>query len=322
MCKVIIQFVSFFRHCVLTFVSIVSMCSSIILSTHVHTLAMPNNSQGSETKLQVIATTFPIYLFTRNIVSNRNYIKVDLLITSQSGCPHDYSPGPADMTRLSNADIIIKYGMGLDANIDKILKNVASKARLVDASHGISSASSTASTHVCQDPHIHASPDIASRMVVNIAKALSTIDPEGAGAYMLAAEKYTAKLLSTGRILNSCCAHLPKRGIILQQSSLTHLVDAAGLEIVAIIEEEEGKTPSAAQLMEIIKIAKDGKTVLIACEAKLSDKLANTVAEESGLPVIRLDSLSFGPTDAPNSFYETIMARNCQILGQSLGIKQ
>lgn len=320
MTKPFVQNLSLFYNYVMQLITIFTIFFSIILSTSITVLA--NNDVLKEHKsIHIMATTFPVYLFTKNIVSTRSYVNVDLLITSQSGCPHDYSPGPSDMARLANADIIIRYGMGLDANIDKVLKNVSPNAILIDASHGINSPGSTNSGSVIADPHIHASPEFAAMMVGNIAKALSSIDPEGADAYFLAAEKYSAKLLSSGRILNGCGRNFTRNGVILQQSSLTHLAVAAGFEIVAIIEEDEDKSPSPSKLMEIAKVAKDGRSVLIICETKLSDKLARSIAEESGLPIVRLDSLSSGPANAPDSFYETIMAQNCKLLGQHFGLK-
>ena len=56
------------------------------------------------------------------------------------------------------------------------------------------------------------------------------------------------------------------------------------------------------------------KPVLIAGEPQYSDKPAQTLARETGVPAAQLDPVASGPADAPLSYYEAVMTANCKTL--------
>ena len=70
----------------------------------------------------ILCTTFPIYLFTKNITKGVKDVKVSLLIPPGTGCPHDYTITPGDMRKLAVKNLIlVMNGASLD---DFFLKSV------------------------------------------------------------------------------------------------------------------------------------------------------------------------------------------------------
>ena len=61
----------------------------------------PTMGKADAAEQTVLATTYPIYQIVRNVTQGRDGVKVDLMLPSQMGCPHDYALTPQDMIRIS-----------------------------------------------------------------------------------------------------------------------------------------------------------------------------------------------------------------------------
>lgn len=276
-------------------------------------------------ELRVLATTFPVYLFTRNVTHGRPYVHVELLIPAQSGCPHDYSLSPRDMQKLDQAQALVINGLGLEDFLGAPLRKNNSSLIVIDSSTGIAplplprgAQAHGHGTHSHNDvnPHLFAGPQQAAAMTYNIANGLARIDPAGAAAYRAAAEAYAARLLSLGRRLHMLGTRAPRKGIVLQHDALAYLAHDAGLEVMAVIQESEDSQPSAARLIALAKLIRQEKPVLIAGEPQYSDKPALALSRETGVPTALLDPVASGPADAPLDYYETVMSANCRTLEQ------
>lgn len=99
--------------------------------------AAPPQASGQPAELRVLATTFPVYLFTRNVAHSRPYVRVELLIPAQAGCPHDYAPTPRDLQKLAQAQVVVMNGLGLEEFLAAPLKKINAKATVIDSSKGI-----------------------------------------------------------------------------------------------------------------------------------------------------------------------------------------
>lgn len=103
---------------------------------------------------------------------------------------------------------------------------------------------------------------------------------------------------------------------MLQHDALAYLTYDAGLEVMAVIQESEDTQPSAARLIALAKQIRQEKPVLIAVEPQYSDKPAQALSRETGVPAALLDPVASGPADAPLDYYETVMSANCRTLEQ------
>ncbi|WP_165176050.1 metal ABC transporter substrate-binding protein [Desulfovibrio sp. ZJ369] len=301
-------------------------CLTMILAGLFFSLLFPAGGKAGPleqpAELRVLATTFPVYLFTRNVAHSRPYVHVELLIPAPSGCPHDYSLTPRDMQKLDQAQVLVINGLGLEDFLGAPLQKNNS-LRVIDSSAGIAPLSlppgAQAHGHGKDNnndvnPHLFASPQQAAAMTYTIANGLARIDPAGAAAYRAAAEAYAARLLSLGRRLHMLGACAPRKGIVLQHDALAYLAHDAGLDVMAVIQESEDTQPSAARLIALAKLIRREKPVLIAGEPQYSDKPALALSRETGVPTALLDPVASGPADAPLDYYETVMSANCRTL--------
>ena len=76
---------------------------------------LPLSLQAASRPVHVLATTYPVWQLARPLVAGLENVRLDLLIPAATGCPHDYAPTPADLTKVATADVILMNGLGLEA---------------------------------------------------------------------------------------------------------------------------------------------------------------------------------------------------------------
>ena len=285
------------------------------------------SAAAGQGKLRILATTYPVYLLARNVVQSNPGAQVDLLIPAQTGCPHDYALTPKDMQKLAQADVLLLNGLGLDDFMLKALPNAKPGLVVVDSSAGITPLKEDSAheegdedhdghhhDHGGVNPHAFASPRLAAVMVKNMAQGLAKADPQNAASYESNASAYEKVLSGLSERLAALGNKAPNKGIALMHDALSYMARDGGLEVVAVIQEDEEAQPSAGRLITVAKILREHKPALIASEPQYSDKAVQTLAREVGIPAAQLDSLASGPTSPSLDHYEKTMNNNINIL--------
>ena len=71
--------------------------------------------------LHVLATTYPVYLFTTAVTEGAENVEVSLLVNQPVSCLHDYTLTVTDMKAIEGADVIVMNGAGLEDFMDDAL---------------------------------------------------------------------------------------------------------------------------------------------------------------------------------------------------------
>ena len=111
------------------------------------------------------------------------------------------------------------------------------------------------------------------------------------------------------------------RKIVTEHAVFDYLARDAGLEIVAVVEESPGQEPSAAEMLELVKLVKSSGAGAVFTEPQYPAKVGQTIAKEAGVPVAVLDPVATGPDNPPLDYYQKIMATNLDTLRRTLGTK-
>ena len=306
---------------------------------------------------RVLCSTFPLYQITRNVVAGRDSVRVQLMIPAQLGCPHDYVLTPQDMQKLAKADVLIVNGLGMEeflgapvakANPPVFALSTAPKAskkrwhttRDHEEEHpeqqghhqriqGHADQGAAMSLNITAittrirgvNPHLFASPQMVAKLALNIATELGQIDPEGAAIYAKNAQAYAARMNKLGDELAALGQTLKSNRIVTQHGVFDYLARDMGLEVVAVVQAHAGQEPSAAEMLEIIKITKEKKAGAVFTEPQYPAKIGQTIAKEAGIPMATLDPVANGPKDAGTDYYEKVMRRNLETLKKTLGTK-
>lgn len=286
----------------------------------------------------MLASTFPVYQIARNVTRDLAHVRLQLLLPAAAGCPHDYTVSTADLRALTQANILILNGFGLDDFLIPALRKTNNAPHIITAGKNVTPlpatgndihskhatapqsalsapysaaptpASAHAHEHLAVNPHIFASPRRTALMARTIADELAVLDPNHAQSYQKAASDYAARLMALDAQLTAVGAAATAKGIVVQHDAASYLVTDAGLTIIAVLQENEDQAPSAARLLAVAELMRRKKPALIVAETQYSDRLAQTLAHETGLPVVRIDTGASGPENAPLEHFEIITA--------------
>lgn len=175
--------------------------------------------------------------------------------------------------------------------------------------------------HTGMNPHLFASPRQAAQLALNIAAGLSKADPDGATAYFRNAAAYAKTLNALADEMAAQVKRLKNNRILQPHGIFDYLARDIGLNVVAVTQ-PHGQEPSAAEMLELVRIIRERKAGAVFTEPQYSPKVGQTLARETGIPSAMLDPVASGPAEAPFDYYERVMRKNLETLRATLGIKQ
>lgn len=297
----------------------------------------------------VLCSTFPIYQLTRNVAQGREGVEVQLLLPASLGCPHHYSLTPQDMKKLANADVFVVNGLGMEEFLGAPVAQANRDLLVVDSSAGIPDVLAYAEDrhgeeaehaeegheaheegeeehrhhhlHAGANPHLFVSPRMAAKLALNIAAGLSKADPEGADVYYRNARAYAGRMNALAGEMSALGQRLRNRRIVQPHGVFDYLARDLGLEVVAMLQ-PHGQEPSAAEMIEIVRIVREKNAGAVFTEPQYSPKAGQTIAREAGIPAAVLEPAASGPEDAPLDYFETTMRQNMEILSATLGLEE
>ena len=269
--------------------------------------AKSNNSTESNNKLTIVTSFYPMYISTLNIVKDIPNVEVLNMTTSQTGCLHDYSLSTKDLKTLSNADILIINGAGMESFLDDVIDEY-SDLKIIEASKGIHLIEDTEHDDHTEDhdhedhdhdvnPHVWVSISKNIEEVSNIAEELSSLDPNHANEYQDNANEYIAKLENLKTEMHSTLDNIAHKDIITFHEAFPYFAEEFGLNIVGVIEIEPDSEPSAKEVENIISIINEKNIKALFTEPQYSSKIADTIAKETGASIYSLDPIVTGDSN-------------------------
>lgn len=271
-------------------------------------------------KLHILATTYPIYLFTKTLTEGVDGVEVAQLIDETVSCLHDYTLTVPDMKAIERADVIILNGAELEVFMEDALAQT--NAVSIDCSQGIPLLPATGHEHHSHeahdhhghyDPHYWLSQEAGQTMLDNILHGLTELDPDNAETYT-GNYSVAIKLFSEDEtdLSSLSCPYL-----ITFHDGFHYLAHDSGLTLLKAIEEEEGSTASAADIREIVALIQEYKIPAIFTEKNGSDKTAQTIARETGVEIYQLDMLMSGNAQDITAYFEALNA-NYAVIREAL----
>lgn len=311
----------------------------IMLAILALSLAAVSNALGADgkaaSKPYVCCTTYPIYIFTMNIMEGVG--KPELLIPPGLGCPHDYALTPKDMMKLTRKPmILVMNGLGLEDFLGTPVKKANPEAVIIDSSAGIEGILSDAEekdehgrhehkadcdcghSHGEQNPHLFASPFMALKVVDNIAYGLKKSDPANAAVYEKNRAAYSEKLKKVCEEFKAAEKTFKNRKIATQHDVFDYLAKDIGLEITATVQAHPGSEPSAVELKKLIETLRKNNVAALFVEPQYPQKIAGLAAKEAKIPLAELDPVASGSENPPADYYEKMMRKNIGTLKKLL----
>lgn len=280
----------------------------------------PAESSDDDT-LHILATTYPVYLFTKAVTEGAEGVEVSQLICEEISCLHDYTLTVTDMKAIEKADVIVMNGAGLEEFMEDALAQT--NAVTIDCSAGIDLLPATGHEgedgddhHGHYDPHFWLDPDAAEIMLNNIANGLSALDTNHEKIYRAQANIAAALTQSPDRRLDDAALSCPY--LITFHDGFQYFAQGNGLTLLKAIEEEEGSEASAAEIREIVALIEEYHIPAIFTEKNGSDSTAQAISRETGVAVYQLDMIMSGEGQDISAYFSALSA-NYAVIQEALG---
>lgn len=276
-------------------------------------------AQEDDGKLHIVATTYPVYLFTTAVTEGVEGVEVSLMLNQPTSCLHDYTLTVTDMKALERAEVVVMSGAGLEDFMSDALGRTT--AQVIDCSAGIDllpyeegghddhdheedglgheEADHDGHDHGEYDPHIWMDPRNAAAMVGTISAFLSGLDLAHAADYQANAAAAQAALAQAWEGWRAKADMFGEGGIITFHDGFRYFSEAFDLDLLKAIEEEEGAETSAKEIKEIADLIltaqRTGAAVpAVFTEVNGSDATAKAIARETGIDIHQLTMIMSG----------------------------
>lgn len=259
-----------------------------------------------EDNLKIVTSFYPIYIMTANITQNVPDVELVNMTEANVGCLHDYTISTTDMKKIEKADIYIQNGLGLEGFMDKII-SAYPELKVIDSSNDIS--------NKIQDeinPHIWTSLENYIKQAETICQKLCVYDNKNAEAYKTNCENYLRKINEEKQKYETELQKLNGEKAICLNEGLEYLLKELKMQVTQVETNHEESTMSAETLKNLIEKMKNEKIQVIVVDKDDNIKNAETLANETGAKIYKLDSGLTGETN--NNAYIDKLEANFLVL--------
>ena len=292
--------------------------------------------------LKIVTSTYILRDLAQEIAGDK--AEVTCLIPKGQGV-HGFEPSPKDINGLNDADLFIYNGAGLESFTDSLKDTLNGDVSLVEASKGIDllagghhhhdedeatehdhdhnnhnndnhehEAAGHEHDHGGMDPHVWMAPDNAEEMAENIYEAMAAKDPDNEDFYKANYEKLAGQFEALDESFEKVLDHVKHKDIVVSHEAYGYLVKEFGLNQIPIEGINSESEPDPKAMKDIIDLMKAKGIKTVFTEPEGDDKIAQTIASETGAEVKELDPMEY---ETDKSYFER-MESNLKILESAL----
>ena len=170
--------------------------------------------------------------------------------------------------------------------------------------------------HGLLDPHFWFDPIRVKVAVNEVAARLSAIDPDNANVYFRNASEYGEQLDELHAWIQEQVGTVEpeRRLLVTSHDSFSYLAEAYGFEIVGLVIPSLAThvEPSAEHIAGVVDVVREHDIRAVFGETTVSERLAQTIAEETGAELVRLYSGSLGPEGSGADTYLGMVRTNVE----------
>lgn len=271
--------------------------------------------------LPVSATTSIVADFVKNVGGQR--VTVNTIIPAGADS-HTFQPTTRVIRGLAGSRLLFLNGANLEPWLPKVqAANPGVKAVTVTAGLTLRPAPGETGSGGPRDPHAWWDPTLAAGYVRTIQAALSAADPAGKATYAQNAAAYLKQLAGVDAWAQTQFSTLKpaQKKIVTNHDALAYFAAHYGLTLTGTVLPGLGteREPSARELAALIQNVKKSGTRVIFTEDTVNDRLARTLATETGAkvaPPLYTDAL--GPKGSSGDTFLKALRANVEIMVKAL----
>lgn len=281
-------------------------------------------------KIRIMATVFPLREFAAAVAGNRG--ETSLLLPTGAGV-HTWQPRPGDIARLSECDLLLFIGSGLEPWLPSLLRAFpGGRFRTFEAASDLVLAESGEApghegeghAHGPLDPHVWLDFELDLRIVDGIAAELGRIDPDGIPLFTANAETLKSRLTALDARFREGLAGCRGKSLVLAgHGAFGYLARRYGLVQKALYGLSPDSQPRPKDLMDAVDYCRKNGIRTVFFENSVPPDLSKTLAREIGGRVLLLDAghnLTRDQQAAGLGFFD-LMEENLARLREGLGCR-
>ncbi|HEX2979866.1 MAG TPA: metal ABC transporter substrate-binding protein [Anaerolineaceae bacterium] len=251
-----------------------------------------NGTSATQTTGQVLVVESFLADLTRDVAGDR--LEVVTLIPEGLD-PHAFEPTPRDIAQISDSQVLIVNGGGLEEWLKDYLNNRPASQLVIEASAGLTTRTPqpgepSSDEHAEGDPHFWLNPVNAKRYVENIRDGLIGYDPAGKQAYTDRAAQTIADLQQLDAWIQEQVDQIPteNRLLVTNHESFGYFADRYGFKIVGTVipSVSTNASPSAQQMARLVDQVKATGARAVFLEVGANSDLAQQLAQDTGIKVV------------------------------------
>jgi ABC-type Zn uptake system ZnuABC Zn-binding protein ZnuA len=269
--------------------------------------AGPSAAPGA---VRVVATTTILADMVAQV--GGSHVTVESLVP-KGGEVHTFDPTPSVVRRITEAQLIVRNGLGLDDWLMHLIANSGSTAATLAVGEDLPGVDYLAGGGEpgTVNPHLWLNAAYGKLYADRIAESLAAVDPAHATDYRSGAEAYGKVLAGIDADAKARLGAIPEanRTVISFHDAFPYFAAAYGLTIDGTVVDAPGQDPSAAQMEALVNLVKAKDIKAIFAEAQFNDDLVRAIARETGASVVS-DLYTDTVGDAPVDTYAGMMRWN------------
>lgn len=269
-------------------------------------------------KKEIVTTFYPVYIATLNITDGIKYLEVTNLTSNITTCLHDYTLSTSQMAKISDADILITNGAGMEPFINDITKNYPNLP-VIDTSKNTNILENT-----YEEPHkkteeghedeknAHIYLDISNYkiQVENIYKGIINLDISNSKSYKENKDGYIKKLNLLENKYNELKNKISGTKVVIYNQAIEYVANSLGLDVVVNLEIDHESGISSAGVIKAIKNIKQEGIKYIIVPKDYDKKVVNNIIKGLDVKIIKINLLTYGENS--KDAYVNMMQENLQ----------
>jgi zinc transport system substrate-binding protein len=263
-------------------------------------------------------------MILKEIVGERGDV---ITLLEPGNSPHTYEPDPSDAMQVEGATALFYVSENLDgwaASFDgppkvKVLDFLPVEMRLQGIAHHDEAEAAEEHHHgeTGYDPHFWTDPISVREVLPGIVDKLALFDPDGAEDYRNNSFNFTVSLDELDNAISEKMNPFFEAPVMLFHPSFQYFIHRYNLTFAGVIEPFPGREPSPAYLAELVDTIQTQHIKALFTEPQLPKAPAETIAQETGLPIFELDPN--GGIEGRRT-YDELMLYNADIYVQAFSL--
>lgn len=313
-------------------ISFISICAIILSLTGCATTNTKNE------KLNIVTTTFSTYDFVRQIAGDN----VNLICLLNPGeDTHSFEPTPQDIIKINNADLFIYVGGEMESWIEKTKNSITLEEnkmcsvmdfvtlleeKEIDGAeehhHDEEHEEEHHEDEIEYNEHVWTSLDNSIKIINSISNTICSIDSKNKDIYESNAKSYIKEIEDLKKEIEEIVENASRKKLVFgDKMPMQYFIEEFGLEVSAAFSGCSTETePSASTISYLVNVVKEEKIPVVLYIELSSGKVADIIAQETGVKAMRIQTLhNISKEDFNNGeTYVSLMRKNINVLKEAL----